>query len=209
MFIIRKFMYIMEIVFFVLFFWLLKNNILLKWIFIFGISLFLSLFFGRFYCGFICPINTIFKPINFIYKKLNIKRFKAPKINVLRYVMLVAFIMLFVGTRLLKVKLNILLYVIGFATLITLFFEEEFWHKKLCPYGTLLTVGGKVAPLKLTIDEKKCVSCGMCQKVCPTNTIITLENNKRKIIAKECLMCFECEKVCPVNAIHLKIKHID
>lgn len=201
------FRYISEIIFFVLFFILLKNHMLMKWMFVFIAGLLLSPLIGRFYCGWVCPINTIFRPINFVYKKLGIKRFKTPKFlrsNVLRYILLFAFISLFIITKLLKIKLNVLLYVIGFATLITLFFDEAFWHKKLCPYGTLMNIGERISPLKLNIDENKCIGCGLCQEVCPNNTIITLNNNKRKIINNECLMCFECQRVCPVDAISFK-----
>lgn len=201
------FMYLSEILFFILFFILLKNHMLIKWMFIFISGLLLSPFIGRFYCGWVCPINTIFKPINFIYKKMGIKRFKTPKFlesNIIRYILLFAFIALFITTKILKIKLNILLYVIGIATLITLFFEEAFWHKKLCPYGTLLNIGERISPVKLKIDENKCIGCGLCQNVCPNNAIITLDNKKRKIVNKECLMCFECQRVCPVNAISLK-----
>jgi len=203
------FIYLTEILFFILFFLLLKNQILMKWIFVFIAGFLLSPIIGRFYCGWICPINTIFKLINFIYKKLGIKRFKTPKFlssEIVRYILLFAFIALFVITKLFRVKLNVLLYVIGIATLITLFFNEEFWHKKLCPYGTLLNFGGRLSLLKLKIDENKCIGCGLCQNVCPTNTIITLDNNKRKIISKECLLCFKCQNVCPVEAISLKNK---
>jgi len=203
------FMYIVEILFFVLFFVLLKNHILMKWMFVFIAGLLLSPLIGRFYCGWVCPINTIFKPINYIYKKLGIKRFKTPKFlssEIVRYILLFAFIALFISTKILKIKLNILLYVIGVATLITLFFEEELWHKKLCPYGSLLSAGERISPLKLKINEDKCIGCGLCQTVCPTNTIITMDNNKRKIITKECLMCFECQTVCPVDAISLKVR---
>ncbi|WP_129407823.1 4Fe-4S binding protein [Marinitoga lauensis] len=201
------FMYISEIIFFVLFFLLLENHILIRWIFVFIAGLFLSTFMGRVYCGWMCPINTLFKPINFIYKKLNIKRFKTPeflKSNILRYALLFLFISLFITTKILKIKLNILLYVIGLALLITLFFEETFWHKNLCPYGTILNIGERISSFKLKIDEDKCIGCGLCQTVCPNNTIITLDNNKRKIINKECLMCFECQRVCPVEAISFK-----
>ncbi|APT75626.1 4Fe-4S ferredoxin [Marinitoga sp. 1137] len=200
-------MYISQIAFFILFFMLLKNHKLVKWMFVFVAGLLISPFFGRFYCGWVCPINTVFKPIDFIFKKLKIKRFKAPaflKSKIIRYFMLALFIGAFAVTKMLKIKVNILLYIIGTATLITLFFEEELWHKHLCPYGTMLSFLSQKSFTKLKIDEEKCIGCGLCQQVCPTNTIITLDSKKRKIEARECLMCFQCQSVCPVNAISLK-----
>ncbi|GAB6189718.1 4Fe-4S binding protein [Marinitoga arctica] len=202
------FMQIVEILFLILFFTLLKNHILVKWIFIFIAGLLLSTIVGRFYCGWVCPMNTIFKPLAFIYQKLKIKRFKTPKFLksiFIRYILLFLFIALFITTKVLKININILLYIVGISTLVTLFFEEELWHKYLCPYGTILHLTSKNPLIKLTINEDKCIGCGLCQQVCPTNTIITLDNNKRKIINQECLMCFECQRICPVNAISLKI----
>ncbi|WP_047266964.1 4Fe-4S binding protein [Marinitoga sp. 1197] len=205
--IIRFIVYISEIIFFIIFLILLKNQVLIKWIFIFLAGFLLSPLFGRFYCGWICPINTIFKPIDFVYRKMKIDRLRTPsflKSKIIRFIFLFSFILLFIITKILKIKLNILLYVIGLATLITLFFEEELWHKHLCPYGSMLSIASKKSLKRLNIDEKKCIGCGMCQKICPTNTIITLDSKKRKILSSECLMCFECQKICPTNAITLK-----
>ncbi len=200
-------MYISEILSLILFFYLFKEHILIKWIYVFLVGLLISTVFSRFYCGWICPINTLFKPVNFIYKKLGIKKFKTPKFmqnNVVRFVLLISFITLFIVTKMLKMKINILLYVIAIASIVNLFFDEEFWHKYLCPYGSLLSIFSRKAPLKLIIDEEKCISCSMCQKVCPNHTIVTLPNNKRRIEMKECLMCFECQRVCPKQIIKYK-----
>lgn len=198
-------MYVSEIVFLALFFFLLKEHMLIKWIYVFIVGLLISPFFSRFYCGWICPINTLFKPVNFIYSKLGIKKFKTPKFmnnNVFRIIFLISFISLFIATRVLKIKLNILLYVIGIASIVNLFFEEEFWHKHICPYGSLLSIfSTKPIVGKIEIDKNKCIGCGLCQKVCPNDTITITDNNKRKIEIKECLTCFECQRVCPVSAI--------
>ncbi len=200
-------MYTVEVGFFIIFLMLWKNHELVKWIFIFLGGLLLTPFFGRFYCGWICPINTTFKPISIVYKMFKIKRFKTPKIlesKTLRLVFVFSFIALFLITKFLKIKLNIILYVVGIGAFITLFFEENLWHKHICPYGTILSIPS-IKPLKkLNINQDKCVGCGLCQTVCPTKTIITLPNNKREIKIKECLMCFECQRVCPVDAISMK-----
>ncbi|SHH39801.1 4Fe-4S binding protein [Thermosipho atlanticus] len=204
-------MTISQIAFLVIFFILLKNQTLFKWLFIFAGGLLLSPFLGRFYCSWICPMDTLFKPIDFVYKKLKIKRFKvtsSTKLKILRYILLFSFISIFIITRIVKIRLNLLLYIVGFSVLITLFFEEEeeeeLWHKYLCPYGTLLSLFSMKPLTKLRINEEKCTGCGLCQKDCPTNTIIILDNNKRRIINKECLLCLNCKNVCSVNAISFK-----
>ena len=70
---------IAEIVSLAIFVLLFFNNKLQLWIVIFGASALLSLFFGRFYCNYICPMNTLFRPINWLYSKLKIKKIRTPR----------------------------------------------------------------------------------------------------------------------------------
>ena len=181
---------------------LFKNNKAQLWLAIFAVGVIVSLFAGRLYCSWICPMNTLFRPISFIYSKLKIKRLKTPKFldnNVIRVVFLVLFIATMVVTKKLHIKVNLLLYLIPFSILITLIFEEEFWHRHLCPFGTILSVTSRKSLLNLKIDQEGCISCGKCQKVCPVSSIITLENKKRFNVHHECLECGRCVDVCPTS----------
>ena len=63
-------------VFLLLFSFLASKGSIQLWIIIFGIGL---LIWGRFYCGWVCPINTVLRIKNWIYKKLNINVFDTPK----------------------------------------------------------------------------------------------------------------------------------
>ena len=63
------------------------------------------------------------------------------------------------------------------------------------------------------LDEKKCISCKKCQKVCPTGAITMVEhgtNAKGKPIlwpevsADKCVSCENCVNACPKSALHLK-----
>ena len=67
---------IVEIIFLALFFFLLKNKDLQRWFLIFEIGLLGTLFLGRVYCGWVCPMETLFRPINWLYSKLRLKRLK-------------------------------------------------------------------------------------------------------------------------------------
>ncbi|WP_245612738.1 4Fe-4S binding protein [Kosmotoga pacifica] len=195
---------ITEIASLLLFLFLFIGGKLQLWILIFGGLAILSLFFGRFYCGWVCPIQTVFRPIGWLYKKLHIKRLKTPKVMkkpVFRYIFLFLFLGLLVTTRIFAIKLPLLFYILVAGVMVTLFFEEEFWHSFFCPYGTILSFFSRPAKLHLGISEDKCIGCGLCQKVCNANSIITLDNKKRRIIRNECLLCFNCENVCPVEAI--------
>ncbi|BDU50001.1 DUF362 domain-containing protein [Haliovirga abyssi] len=51
-------------------------------------------------------------------------------------------------------------------------------------------------------DEKKCILCGECVKVCPpTPKALKIEDGKVKINRERCIRCFCCQEMCPVNAI--------
>jgi polyferredoxin len=174
------------------------------WIFIFGAGVLVSVFFSRFYCGWVCPIGSLMGVQTWIYKLFHIKRLKTPefmKSPIFKWLLLIAFIVLMLMTRMIQLKINIILYVVAAGVLVSLVFEEAFWHKYLCPYGTILNITTRKAPLKLQIDESKCISCGLCQKECITNCIITLENKKRRIENKDCIMCHKCQTVCSTRAI--------
>src|SRR6056297_977702 len=49
------------------------------WIFIFGAGVLVSVFFSRFYCGWVCPIGTLMRFQTWVYKLFHIKRIKTPK----------------------------------------------------------------------------------------------------------------------------------
>lgn len=177
------------------------------WIVIFGAGVLVSVFFSRFYCGWVCPIGTIMRFQTWVYKLFHINRLKTPefiKSSIYKWLLLTAFIVLMLMTRMMNLKINIILYVVAAGVLISLFFEEAFWHKYLCPYGTILNITSRKARLKLQINESKCISCGLCQKECINNCIVTLENKKRSIENKDCIMCHKCQVVCSTGAIIYK-----
>ena len=49
-------------------------------------------------------------------------------------------------------------------------------------------------------DEKTCISCGRCEKICPVQAI-SIEENGANFDRKVCISCFCCMEVCPVDAI--------
>jgi len=198
---------ITQILFLGIFLLLFLTKRMQLWIFIFGAGVLVSVFFSRFYCGWVCPIGALMRFQTWVYKLFHIKLLKTPefmKSPIFKWLLLIAFIVLMLMTRMIQLKINIILYVVAAGVLVSLIFEEAFWHKYLCPYGTILNITTRKAPLKLQIDESKCISCGLCQKECINNCIFTLENNKRSVENKDCIMCHKCQTVCPTGAIVYK-----
>jgi len=173
------------------------------WMFIFVLSALASLIFSRFYCGWICPINTVLKPVTWAKKKLHIKSFKVPsflKKTWVRIVMLLVFLGLLAFTLRTGKKLPVLPISVGLGFFLTLFFPEELWHRYLCPYGSILSLPSRKARYGMKIEEEKCISCGKCMKVCPA-VAIAKEEKKFSITTNDCLVCRACVEACPVDAI--------
>ncbi len=93
--------------------------------------------------------------------------------------------------------------------------------EKNCPFGAISIINEKSV-----IDEKKCIKCGMCEKVCPyhaiiykprpceevcpVNAIYRDEKTKtQKIQQDKCISCGKCMNACPFGAILEKSEIID
>ncbi len=173
-------------------------------VFLFGVVI--SLFAGRIYCGYMCPINTILRVTTWIKKKLHIKAFKIPnfiKTPWLRFAFLGLFIAIMIFTLATGKKIPVLPVLVGLGVIISIFFPEGLWHRYLCPYGTILSLPGRKSAHYYRINQEDCISCGLCKKVCPAESI-TEENGVYKILKKDCLVCIDCEIVCKQNAIEYK-----
>ncbi|NCC63193.1 MAG: 4Fe-4S binding protein [Spirochaetia bacterium] len=193
---------IVQVVFLLLFGLLIMKGRIQIWMAVFLASVLLSLYFSRFYCGWICPINTVLKPITFIKKKLKIKSLKTPSIfknGVIRIILLVSFLALMGFVFRTGRKLPVLPALFGIGVFLSLFFTEELWHRYLCPYGTLLSLPSRAAKKSMVINPELCINCTKCAKVCPSNAIVKEE--KHRIVKHECLLCHACERVCAKDAI--------
>lgn len=182
------------------------------WMVIFLGSLLLSTFLGRFYCGYICPINTVMEVIDDNAEKNKRKRKKTPKWvknSAIRYLILV----LFLGTMVMVFrtgkKLPVLPVLFASGIVLTLFFEPSLWHRYLCPYGTLFSIFSKKNKLGYELTEEGCTRCGKCVRACPADAF-SWEDKKiePEIIKSDCLVCGKCERVCPEDVITFKANKI-
>jgi polyferredoxin len=88
------------------------------WMIVFLSSFFAVLLFGRFYCGWICPINTVIEWIGKLYKHYAIKQRDVPlwmKKPFIRYSMLLVFLSVFIVVFITGKKLPVLpiLFIVG------------------------------------------------------------------------------------------------
>lgn len=52
-----------------------------------------------------------------------------------------------------------------------------------------------------TVDKKKCLFCGSCADVCPSESVHFNPEGDAVINRKSCLDCGECQRICPGEAI--------
>lgn len=202
----RKLQCIIQIISLALFAFLIIMGKVQLWMGLFLAGIVGSFLLGRFYCGWLCQINTAMIGITWVKKKLHIKSMKIPTILTkawVRYIALGLFIIIFIFTMISGKKLPVLpiLFVIGI--LLTFLFPNELWHRYLCPYGTILHLPAKVSKYHISIDLEKCNSCGVCMHVCPAKAVEKREY-QHKILKSDCLVCMECSRKCKQNAISYK-----
>lgn len=194
-----------QVIFTVLFAILVVVGRIQLWMGLFLIGVVASLFFSRIYCGWVCPINTLMKGVTYLKGKLSIVSFQLPKAFLhpwIRYTFLALFILVFVFTMITGRKLPVLpaLLIIGVG--LTLFFPEAFWHRHLCPFGTIFSITSTKARYSMTIDDSICIQCGACQPVCPAEAI---KNTSRYEVDKSaCIVCSKCRDQCTHKAISYK-----
>jgi len=75
-------------------------------------------------------------------------------------------------------------------------FVRDLWCRYLCPYGALVGVLGRFAPLKITRDPELCTDCESCTKVCPARLQV---HTMQRVASVECTSCQDCVVSCPVS----------
>lgn len=198
---------IIRILFLALFIFLLANGKVLLWLALFAVSLVAALIFGRVYCGYACPMNTLMIPIEWLSKKLKLQTADTPKWlknGYFTWITLgISVAVMLLSKRLLHVDLPILPFWLVMSILITLRYKPAVFHNLICPFGALQRTFGRFARLSEKVDKDACVGCKLCEKACPSNAIVVSSEDKKAVINTAlCHQCIKCQQVCPKDAIH-------
>ena len=198
---------IIRILFFVLFIFLLLNGKMMLWLALYAVSLLAALLFGRVYCGYVCPMNTLMIPTEWLSKKLKLQTDKSPKWlspGKFAWFSLVGSVaIMLLSQKLLHKNIPILLIWLAISVLITLRYKPVVFHNLICPFGPLQKVFGKFAIFSERVNKEECIGCKLCEKVCPSEAIeVKSTDKKAEIETSLCLQCTSCQQVCPTDAIH-------
>lgn len=191
-------------------------------LFIFISIVAVSVYAGKSFCSWLCPIGTISEMIAEFGEKITGKRITVPRwldwpLRTLKYLLLAFFLwaILPMSAMQLQIFLNspynkvadikmynffVQISTTGFVIILLLFifstFIRGFWCRYLCPYGALLGFIGLFSPVKITRNPISCIDCGLCAKACPSS--IKVDKVKR-VISDECSLCLSCVDACPVK----------
>jgi polyferredoxin len=183
-------------------------------------SLAVSFAFKRGFCGWVCPVGTVWEGCAALGRRLIGRNIRVPRwLDLLgrgfRYLLagLFMFALLMVPVReavafrelpyMWIADLKILhimgeptwLAVAGFAALLSAVFGPV-WCRYLCPLGGLYSAVGVFSPCAVDRDTETCIHCRRCSKVC--HAYVEPEKLIR-VWAPECDGCMDCVNVCPVE----------
>lgn len=186
--------------------------------------------FGRFFCGWICPMGLLQDLLHGIPSpKLRLPSF----VRWLKY----AFLFLGVGGAAYWAGKDVLYFFCQYCPVATMevtlpqmiagrdlamdavrvlrlsvltvvlalvFFNIRGFCKMMCPVGALIAVANKFSLFTIKLDPAACIHCGKCTKSCPMGVPVEDSSHTGRSINRhtECIECLTCEQVCPVNAIH-------
>ncbi|AGF55374.1 polyferredoxin [Clostridium saccharoperbutylacetonicum] len=195
---------------------------------IFLLMLISSVFLGRAYCGYLCPVSGIQECTVLI----NDKKAKQGWKNNIKYVIwliwIIGIILCFVFS---KQKLtvdffymtdhgisisNIYGYIIYYLVILLVFIPSVLFGKRIfchyfCWMAPFMVIGNKLGNLlhikkiRLEAHKDKCINCHICDKSCPMSLNVSEKVNVEKMEDSECILCGACVDSCPKKAITYKV----
>ncbi len=183
-----------------------------------------SLFFGRLWCGYLCPAGGLQE----IYARVNDRPVTAGWLNYLKYPVflgiygslalaiysaggLTAFDPFYQTGNGISVAYPggyVTLYAqIFFVTVFALLVGKRGFCHTFCPIAVMLILGRKVRnlarwpALHLAAAPDRCTGCGRCTKACPMSLDVRGMVRDRRMESTECILCGECVDACPEGAV--------
>lgn len=98
-------------------------------------------------------------------------------------------------------------FIIAVVTFIALFIlawrNGRTYCNTLCPVGTVLGFLSRFSLFRITIDQSKCVDCGLCSRRCKAACI---NGKEHKVDYSRCVACMDCIDTCTHGAIKFTLR---
>jgi ferredoxin-type protein NapH len=184
-----------------------------------------SLFFGRAWCGWICPAGATQE----LCSRVNGKSFNGRKRNLVKYFIwapwLAIIAIMFVQAGGVKavdplyqtyygISVSDLTSAIMFAAIagaiavLALVAGKRAACHTICWMAPFMIIGTRIKnaagypSLHLVADKAQCVQCRQCSKHCPMSLNVTEMVQNNAMNNTECILCGTCVDTCPKKAIH-------
>jgi polyferredoxin len=195
-----------RLAFFALFVFLTIQGKMRLWLLLFALSLPAAALFGRLYCGYVCPIHTVMRPVSTLSSRRGWQKSSAPRFlsnKALPWAALaISVTATVIARRTFQLTLPLLPFWIAAGALTALFFRPEVFHNRICPFGALQKIFGRFARSTRQVDPAACIRCGLCEKACQTDAVhLSGAGGTAEIDVASCHQCRDCTAVCPVKAI--------
>ena len=198
---------------------------------VFTLMFILGMFFGRLWCGFLCPTGGFSE----CFERFSPKNPKQGWRNYLKYGIWVVWLLgviichvlgkgdytiqpFFMTDHGISIS-NIYSYVIYYGIVI-LFLIPAIIHGKranchyICWMAPFMIMGYKAGrllhlpQLKIKTMRDSCIACGACNKICPMSLDVkklVADEKRDELRTSECILCGECISTCPKKVLFYKI----
>ncbi|HOQ03959.1 MAG TPA: 4Fe-4S binding protein [Anaerohalosphaeraceae bacterium] len=147
----------------------------------FLLPIFFTLFFGRVFCGAVCPLGAIQDWV--VFRPLAVPAWLETALRLGAWLYLAAAVLFAaVGAGLLicrydpfiaffRLGLNTPLWLLGLLFLAVGVFIARPYCRFVCPYGLLLRQAGRLSFWHVRITPDECIQCRLCEDACPFGAI--------------------------------------
>lgn len=197
---------------------------------IFMIMFLTSLFFGRAFCGWVCPIAGLQEGLS----QAQNKSVTGGRLNWIKYLIWVPWLGIIIfaaisgggikkfdfayetnyGISVTEIHALVMYYIV--LTIIVVL-SLTAGRRSFCHYGCwmapFMMIGTKIKDalgypsLHLEAESARCISCGQCTKKCQMSLDVDKMVAKGCMLNSECILCSECVDVCTRKVISFKFKH--
>lgn len=188
------------------------------------IPLAVTVLFGRVFCGWICPMNTLLELVDRCRRLLRMAeiperdiRFSLKNKYLFLAVVLglvgvtsVPFIALFYPPAVISREVHLVVfgatvgigaYLILAVCAFELFVSKRWWCRYVCPGGALYSLLGRFRVVRVVRNENHCVKCGECVRVCQFD----LRPMLVQTTGMECTNCGSCVRACHDDALSFQV----